>query len=381
MINIVVGAGVLSLPFALRCTGIVAGGVAIVFVCMLSIIAVRLLTKCSDRFCIFSYKEIAVKAIGPKAGKLVEAVVMLYATGLCIAFSVLVGDFLPSVSEHLFPDTILTDRAVAIGLASFFVLFPLSLIRDVDRLKFSSFFAVVFVTFFIGAASFRFKESGITENKVDWVINPSIKLLQSFPIIGVAFVCHFNALQLYETLAKRTAKMMMGVSYLSLFLCALIYLGTALVGYLSFGVETEGNLANNYDADDVLILVARLGMTVTVLFSYPLLFMAVRTSIELLFCKRYSPTAYSSKTRSFFITFFGVAFCSLIAYFAKDVETVLTFVGSVFATCVVYFFPAIFYIRIFPKKGHFVPYCMIFFGVIFGVGGLTSLTMESLGLL
>lgn len=62
----------------------------------------------------------------------------------------------------------------------------------------------------------------------------------------------------------------------------LIYEATATAGYLLFGSKTNGDILSNFADDDVPVLIARIALTVVMMFSYPLAFNSYRASVTAL---------------------------------------------------------------------------------------------------
>lgn len=80
-------------------------------------------------------------------------------------------------------------------------------------------------------------------------------------------------------------------------ICVICYLGAAskknskikiVGGYLNFGVETLGNILNNYEAKgktkdwslDIPAAIAKIGFSFTLVFHYPLVFHNLRNSLS-----------------------------------------------------------------------------------------------------
>lgn len=153
MVANLVGAGLLSLPYTMLRAGLVPGIVAMVVMTLLCGFSAILIARCCEMAGQFTYKGIAVAALGPRAATAVTATLVLYTLGSCVAFSVLVGDFLPDLVKFFIdrscPDSGCSSGAegardvfgrseVMVVLAGSCFLYPLSLQRNLDGLKFTS---------------------------------------------------------------------------------------------------------------------------------------------------------------------------------------------------------------------------------------------------
>ena len=71
-----------------------------------------------------------------------------------------------------------------------------------------------------------------------------------------------------------------------------VYLIMGVIGYLTFTNETKGNLLKNYNDSDLSIQIGRIALTLTVLFSYPIVSfpfkILLNDSIFKTFCLKWS---------------------------------------------------------------------------------------------
>lgn len=105
----------------------------------------------------FTFKEQGVFALGNAAGVAITVVMALYTLGSLISFVVLIGDNLPALicesGCQNATQAFFGDRTVAIVLASSLVLFPLSLLRNLSGLRFTSSLSaacILYIGFMIG---------------------------------------------------------------------------------------------------------------------------------------------------------------------------------------------------------------------------------------
>ena len=70
---------------------------------------------------------------------------------------------------------------------------------------------------------------------------------------------------------------------ISTIICLVSYIAIGVCGYITFGSNTAGNILDNYGDHDLLALIARLCLSVALVFSTPLVLFACRRSILTLF--------------------------------------------------------------------------------------------------
>ncbi|KAK1801238.1 hypothetical protein P4O66_022922, partial [Electrophorus voltai] len=93
--------------------------------------------------------------------------------------------------------------------------------------------------------------------------------IYSIPIVAFAFVCHPEVLPIYTELRKPTKKRMQNVANISILAMFIMYLLTAVFGYLTFYGNVEDELLKSYSASDTLILCVRLAVLVAVTLTVP----------------------------------------------------------------------------------------------------------------
>ncbi|MED6252577.1 hypothetical protein ATANTOWER_013859, partial [Ataeniobius toweri] len=93
------------------------------------------------------------------------------------------------------------------------------------------------------------------------------------PILAFAFVCHPEVLPIYSELKDRSRRKMQTVSNLSIFAMLIMYMLSALFGYLTFYEKVEAELLHTfikvYKFDTMLLLV-RLAVLTAVTLTVPI---------------------------------------------------------------------------------------------------------------
>ena len=294
-----VGAGLLSLPYTLRRAGWVAGVAAMATMGLANAAAFLILCRCADLVRTLSlrdgstttadpaasYVAIASYAFGPAASALVTLFLALYTAGSCISFIVLLGDFLPALvcqsggCGSASPIAWLTSRSTLLILAGGCLLFPLSLFRDLSRLRFTAGLSVGCMLY-VGAM--LCVKAGVGP-RVEWAdltpLNGAAGLFSAFPIMCVALTCHYNAPKFYGELADRSLGRITRI-VAAAFACVLtLYLVVAMCGYVLFGADTQGDVLNNFGEGDPAAVVARVALTAILCCCYPLVFVSLRGAV------------------------------------------------------------------------------------------------------
>ena len=372
--NNLIGSGILSLPFALSQTSVGAGSLLMVAVAALSTYTMQLQCRSCDRCGTFDYRRVAEEALGRACGTGVELVMALYTLGTCMSYSVLVGDFFTRIVEFAcsggdggggpgaspLPPTcsFFESRPNAVFVLGAAVLLPVSSLRELSALRYTSLVALVTVLYTVGVVVYKylFTWSGghlvlkpHTAPDVRWWAPAEGGVFVSLALMGVAFNCHYNIPRYYRELGPRQRHRMAPSFTCGVGIALSLYLIIAAGGYLTFGGKTLPDVLSDYGTDDLLATLARGALGVTLLFSYPLVFNKLRFSVHsLLFPGRdvdlRAVVAYA-------LVLNPLVFA--VGAYVTDLSVVLSFNGALNGTLICYIIPSALYLRLdgfHPKK-------------------------------
>ncbi|KAL4640701.1 sodium-coupled neutral amino acid transporter 4-like isoform X1 [Arapaima gigas] len=199
----------------------------------------------------------------------------------------------------------------------------------------------------------------------------------SVPILTFAFVCHPEILPIYSELKDRTHQKMQCVSNLSIFAMLIMYLLSALFGYLTFYENVEVELLHTFTKVyrfDTLLLMVRLALLAAVTLTVPIVLFPVRTSIiTLLFSGR-----DFSWTRHILVAAAILVFNNLLVIFVPTIRDIFGFIGSSAATMLIFILPAAFYLRLVKLKSSQKIPAAIFLavGIVFMIGSLSLIVLD-----
>jgi hypothetical protein len=88
------GAGALSLPHAIAAMGLVPGLILLTITAFATHYSIVLLVACLDATNARSFEDLSVQVFGKLTGHLVEASIIVFCFGTCVAYTVAVGDIL-----------------------------------------------------------------------------------------------------------------------------------------------------------------------------------------------------------------------------------------------------------------------------------------------
>lgn len=248
-----VGAGLLSLPYTFRRSGLLVGALAMLVMAVLNTLSMVVIARCCELSGAFSYKDMAKAALGPVGGTVVTAVMAVYTLGSCVSFSVLLGDFLPALvcedgcntpAQQLFG-----QREVTMVMAGVLVLYPLCLPRQLNALKYTSTLSavcIVYTAIMIAARAISSSPSGRAPAGDVHLFNGVVGLFISAPILAVSLTAHYNSARFYYELSHRSLARFTGIVTAAFVVVVALYQATAVGGYLLFGSSTKGDVLQNF---------------------------------------------------------------------------------------------------------------------------------------
>eukprot|EP00975_Prorocentrum_lima_P026239 5514488-Prorocentrum_lima.AAC.1 len=161
-------------------------------------------------------------------------------------------------------------------------------------------------------------------------------------------MAHFNAPKFFIELKDNTIKRyntVVGTSFgISIFLFALI----GALGFLTFGSASSGLILNNYAATDGLMSLSRFAVTISIIFSFPLVFVGARDGwLDLLKVPMEKRTD-SVLTKTTVAILSGI---TLIATQLKELAFIMSFAGATLGNALIYVYPALMFRAAVKKMG------------------------------
>nr|CAB3478711.1 unnamed protein product [Digitaria exilis] len=396
----VVGAGIMSIPAAMRVLGVAPAVALIAGVAAMANAAVSFMLRYT-RVGAPSYAALMGDAFGRPGAALLNVFVAANGFGTLTVYLIVVadvvsgaaggGDAHAGVLTEWFGSHWWTGREVVL-VAAAAILLPLVLRKRVDSLRFTSaisiLLAVVFMLISLGIAVYALFKGTATMPRMlpDFSrLSSPFELFTAVPVIVVAFTFHFNVHPIRAELSK-TSDMKVAVR-ISLVLCAAIYAAVGFFGFLLFGDATMADVLANFDRSSgagvpqALNDAARLSYALHLVLVFPLLFFSLRVNVdELLFPGR-RPLA--TDTRRFVsLTAVLMAVLYALAIAIPSIWTLFEYSGSTFAVTISLIFPGAIVLRdahgIAKRKDKTLAAAMIILAVVTSSIAIASNIMSSI---
>ncbi|KAG2601630.1 amino acid transporter AVT6C-like isoform X2 [Panicum virgatum] len=402
----IVGAGIMSIPAAMRVLGVAPALLLIAAVAALADASVEFMLRytgwAGGKRATSTYAGLMGDAFGRAGAAVLNVFVAFTTTGTLVVYLIIIGDVMSGsvgggddhagVLQELFGAQWWTGRQFVLLVAAVFVLLPLVLRRRVDSLRFTSalsiLLAVVFMLISLGIAVYALLKGTATMPRMlpDFSrLSSPFELFTAVPVIVVAFTFHFNVHPIRAELSK--ASDMKAAVRISLVLCAAIYAAVGFFGFLLFGDATMADVLANFDRSSgagvpqALNDAARLSYALHLVLVFPLLFFSLRVNVdELLFPGRRPLAADTRRFVSLTAVLMAVLYALAIAI--PSIWTLFEYSGSTFAVTISLIFPGAIVLRdvhgIAKRKDKALAATMIILAVVTSSIAIASNIMSSI---
>ena len=185
------------------------------------------------------------------------------------------------------------------------------------------------------------------------------RTMQVLTIFIFAFTCQQNIFSICDELKNPTMVRVGKVIGTSIGSAWVVYIIVAVAGFVTYGDMVQSDILNNYPASKVAA-VARVAITLLVIFSYPLQLNPARKCILSLIqatsCGGYLPVPQPAGKREtgnvhhYAITIIFLLLSLIIALSVTDLGIVLALVGATGSTMISYILPGAIYYKLHPAQ-------------------------------
>ncbi|XP_022605407.1 sodium-coupled neutral amino acid transporter 2 [Seriola dumerili] len=382
--NAIMGSGILGLSYAMANTGIALFVILLMAVAIFSLYSVHLLLKTANEGGALVYEQLGYKAFG-LPGKLAASFsITMQNIGAMSSYLYIVKYELPIVIQAFLGTSNgewYTNGDYLVLLVTFTIILPLSLLRNLGYLGYTSGLSLLCMVFFVIVVIIKkfqipcplSEDISALNETMSKLLNMTLshpntsavdysedactpkyfvyntQTVYAVPILTFAFVCHPAILPMYEELKDRSRRKMQGVANVSFLAMFIMYLLAALFGYLTFNLRVEPELLHTYSKIyqfDVVLLIVRLAVLTAVTLTVPVVLFPIRTSIN----QHLSSSKEFSWIRHSIITVVLLAGTNALVIFVPTIRDIFGFIGASAAAMLIFILPSAFYIKLVKKE-------------------------------
>jgi len=380
LMNTMVGAGILALPYAFSKMGLVIGA------------GVMALSATGTMFCLHilsvhtlvlrnpSYSKLATLTM-PRFKILVDFAIALMCFGNAIGYLCLIGDNIPDAISGIFPDSegFVISRRFWIVLLVVTVILPFSSLKNLHSFRHISTFSMLIIAYLTltvslyaikPAAYFRNAKMECPDGKWYIGIPPGIgvmDILREVPLFVFGFTCHQNILSLCTEAKVQKQSEFNRIIYCGVGGAAVIYSAFALTGFYLIGTNLKADIITCLPKTSALADVCRFGIALNMAFSIPLQIHPSRDSLtSMLFGSGVRAKDLPACTY-YVMTFALMATATGIAMIVTSIDEVFGLVGAVCGVFICYILPGFFFWKLMKKTRAKVRQVLSILVIVFGV--------------
>lgn len=288
LVNCIVGAGIIGIPWAIAQCGVVTGVLCLLFVVYLLSQSGVLIVQLGLRERCYSLEDLAESLLGPFGFVWVASTMAAFAFGGMTAYIVILGDVLPPVLETVVPSSmsLLYSREIAVAVFSTVIILPLCLMRSMASLATASTLSVladaVLIVIVLASGPSEASRQDIDRSYSTADLTSTKQgLFAGIGAMSFAFVCHHNALIVFQSLRSKDRQLAMWrrVVFAAEGLALLLSIALGVGGCIIFGPQVAGDIINEFESTGSAVCVAKILLAACMILTHPVECFIARHSI------------------------------------------------------------------------------------------------------
>jgi len=361
LVTTAIGAGVLSLPYAVKELGVGLGMIMMVIGACLAYYSLNLLSICGRKTHILNYGELIHHLYGQTGATLMNYVIVFYCFGSITAYQVIASQLLPSAIDDM---GLLADRTqshpfcverlllMAI-IAS--ILYPVCLVKNTQGFKYATMLSLASLTFIaliiIVDSPFYMKDpTKFDSHSVKYFPNSAESFFKAFNIIIFGYTCHVNLLPTQSELRNPLKRRVNKTIFRACATLGILYCIISACGYLST-LDATPDLVVMRDpestSDKYVMIVGKIAISIAILISVPLNLAPMRLTINTMV--KWDQRPFSLSRHMTLTATLLIASCCVAVVFPKIIA-IVNILGGIFSVTIAYVAPSLLYLRLSKKS-------------------------------
>lgn len=356
LVKSIVGAGVLSLPAGIAAFGnapsaLIPATLLTTAIGGISAYTFMLIARVCKMTGATSYSDAWDRTRGTKTSWVIALSSALDCFMGNLSYSMILAD---SIKDLLSTFSITTTRTRSLIGVTTLILLPLCLVKNLATLAPFSLLGITgmaYTSFAIGMRYFggAYAAGGRFLPDIAPALQPSFGSVGASGVmsanslilvcmLSTAYIAHFNAPRFFRELKDNTMSRFGKVTSISFGISTAIYAVVSALAFLTFGANCDGLILNNYSTKDILISASRFAVAISLIFSYPLLFVGTRDgTLDLLKVPEDKRTSSLLNNTTFAL----LGAISALAWKLTDLSFVSSISGAVFGTALIFVYPSL----------------------------------------
>eukprot|EP00603_Paraphysomonas_imperforata_P004921 CAMPEP_0114420058 /NCGR_PEP_ID=MMETSP0103-20121206/4358_1 /TAXON_ID=37642 ORGANISM="Paraphysomonas imperforata, Strain PA2" /NCGR_SAMPLE_ID=MMETSP0103 /ASSEMBLY_ACC=CAM_ASM_000201 /LENGTH=407 /DNA_ID=CAMNT_0001588519 /DNA_START=1 /DNA_END=1225 /DNA_ORIENTATION=+ len=240
------------------------------------------------------------KTLGRRAKQTATYCLVVILFLVIVAYLILLRDVASELFEYFTPDdyevTVLTKNMILTSLAV--LAFPLMTADSLHALRYASYLGATCILLLLGCLCMKAHQqqaAGLT-SPLKYTPTSVSDVLTALPITFIGFLCHFNVNSIFCDLTDpRDIKCVVRSTVSGV---AAVFLLFGFAGYVFAGAATADNVLKNFSAKDPVLMLARVGLSVTLMSQLPIMVIPCRKTVYPLLWPETNQLAVTQRRRA-----------------------------------------------------------------------------------
>lgn len=282
LVKTIIGAGLLSIPYAYSTDGTIVGTIIILVAALTSGYGLflqgyvaRYVTPGYATFfnlCSITYPSLSV---------VFDIAIAVQCFGCAVSYLILIGDLMPTIVANV-PYVAEDNYRTFWIVVSMAACVPLSFLKNLASLKYTSVLGLVAIMYMCMLVVIHYFVGDVpASDRGDVLLFPPklSGVFSTFSIAVFAFTGHQNMFSIINEASDRSLKKITQLVNIAISISSVLFIIVGLAGYLTFGDNVNGNIIMMYRSTWSAIL-GRLCIVFMVIFSFPLMLHPARISVN-----------------------------------------------------------------------------------------------------
>lgn len=342
-----IGAGLLSLAYAVKLAGIIPGVCMLVLGCFIYRFYYRVIVRAQDKTQQFTFIGMIQSMFGETSRRVLEICLCMALFGFLCAFQALSAQYLTDIflifSSEFDPERV---RKVVLLAISLFIHTPLVIPKRLSSLRYASaicIFSILYIAFVLVVQTPSYLSQQTPEIRF-FKLDSSV--LDALNLTLFAYDACTAIPMIYEELHNRSFRRMSKVIDRSLMLSAVLYISIGLMGYISLGEATPELITDRdyyWGELDWWMIVAKFMIASTLVAAISINMNPLRLSIQQMV---FGIQFQHNDLNFYLITYFCLYASTSIAILVPKAIVYFKFLGGIFVIPVAVLVPGLLYLKL-----------------------------------
>ncbi|KEG11412.1 putative amino acid transporter, putative,amino acid permease [Trypanosoma grayi] len=339
------GAGIITLPWAFRATGVLVGTVYLILMTIFTVYTVTIIGYVMQKTGFRAFEQMSRGVLGRGADYFMALVMGVSCFGAALAYVIATGSLITPILQRSpgIPEFLRTETGIRVMtcVVWFFGMLTLVIPKKINTLRYFSAVGVGFVVYFAITVVIHSCRNGLPKRSEVKLVTKGNSAIEGLGVFVFSYLCHAVAYQVYYEMHVPSVSSLLLCTSLSMTACSVLYWLAGFFGYMEFGDSIEESVLYMFDpVDEPMMMVAYIGLIIKLCVSYALNMIPCRNTVYYALGWDLDQLPYWKHIAVVTLISVIVLVCGL---FVPRISTALNLAGAVCGGFIGFIYPVYFY--------------------------------------